>query len=326
MAHALRYPASRYRTETPPDLGTRAARERLSGPGLKAFFNIAARWKVRDEDARALLGGVTNGPFYEMKRKPDRMLDTDRLTRISYLIGIFKALHILHSRKARRRVGAPAEQQSDFQRRDAARLHDPRRVARHADRAPPARRAPRGMMLPPVTLVREFDTHRLVLSRHLPQGDSVLVAISDDDAHLQAIFELDTATNDRLLAGQQLLPGIGVEELVFGVPHAAVINAAFCHPHPLGSRFNGPSRGAWYAAFAIETSQAEVGFHKSVQLAEIGRFEDTVTYDDYMADFSADFTTFDRRRPRCAHVSRSRYAMSSLRRWPNVCWRRNLSV
>ena len=59
-----------------------------------------ARWKVRDEDARALLGGVTNGPFYEMKRKPDRMLDADRLTRISYLIGIFKALHILHSRSS----------------------------------------------------------------------------------------------------------------------------------------------------------------------------------------------------------------------------------
>lgn len=98
-AQALRYPASRYRMEAPPDLGTRGARERLSGPGLKAFFNIASRWKVRDEDARALLGGVTNGPFYEMKRKPDRVLDTDRLTRISYLIGIFKALHILHSRK-----------------------------------------------------------------------------------------------------------------------------------------------------------------------------------------------------------------------------------
>ena len=56
------------------------------------------RWKVRDEDARALLGGVTNGPFYEMKRNPARMLDADRLTRVSYLIGIFKALHILHSR------------------------------------------------------------------------------------------------------------------------------------------------------------------------------------------------------------------------------------
>lgn len=145
------------------------------------------------------------------------------------------------------------------------------------------------MKLPPVSLIRQFDTHRLVPSRHLPQSDSVLVGISDDDAHLQAIFELDAATNDRLLAGRRLLPGIGIDELVFGVPHAAVINAAFCHAHPLGNRFNGPHRGAWYAGFALETAQAEVGFHKSVQLAEIGRFEDTVTYDDYMADFSADF-------------------------------------
>src|SRR5215203_2365360 len=95
--HALRYPASRYRTETPPDLGSRAARERLSASGLKAFFNIASRWKLRDEDARALLGGVSNGPFYEMKRNPDRTLDADRLTRISYLVGIFKALGVLHS-------------------------------------------------------------------------------------------------------------------------------------------------------------------------------------------------------------------------------------
>ena len=55
-----------------------------------------ARWRVRDEDARGLLGGVTNGPFYEMKRNPDRTLDADRLTRISYLIGIFKALNVLH--------------------------------------------------------------------------------------------------------------------------------------------------------------------------------------------------------------------------------------
>jgi hypothetical protein len=94
----LKYPVTRYRTDVPVDLGARDARERLSAPALKAFFNIMARWKVRDEDARALLGGVSNGPFYEMKRNPDRVLDTDRLTRISYVIGIFKALHILHSR------------------------------------------------------------------------------------------------------------------------------------------------------------------------------------------------------------------------------------
>ncbi len=145
------------------------------------------------------------------------------------------------------------------------------------------------MGLPPLELVRQFDTHRLVPSRHLPGTDSVLVAIADDDAHLQAIFDLDAATNDRLLAGQRLMPGIGVEELVFGLPNAAIVNAAFCHPNPLGGRFNTPERGAWYSAFELETSQAEVGFHKSVQLAEIGRFDDSVTYDDYLADFSAEF-------------------------------------
>jgi hypothetical protein len=143
------------------------------------------------------------------------------------------------------------------------------------------------MARPRLTLVRQLDTHRLVPSRHLAHGDSVLAALADSAADLRAVFDLDAATNDRLLAAEQRLPGIGLEELVFAVPYAIVINAAFCHPHPLGARFNGPDRGAWYAAFELETSQAEVGFHKAVQLAEIGRFEDSVTYDDYLADFSA---------------------------------------
>jgi hypothetical protein len=145
------------------------------------------------------------------------------------------------------------------------------------------------MRLPPVTPVRQLDTHRLVPSRHSPRGESVLVRIADDDEHLQAIFELDAATNDRLLAENQHLPGIGPEELVFALPYARIVNAAFCHAHPLGARFNGPDRGAWYAAFAIGTAQAEVAFHKAVELAEIDRLEESVTYDDYLADFSAIF-------------------------------------
>jgi hypothetical protein len=141
------------------------------------------------------------------------------------------------------------------------------------------------MRLPPLTLVRQFDTHRLIPSRH---GDSVLSEVAAD-ADLPAVFELDAATNDRLLAARDALPGIGVDEMVFGVPFAAVVNAAFCHPHPLGGRFSGPDRGAWYAGFEVETSQAEVAFHRSVQLAEIGHFKDAVTCDDYLADFSANF-------------------------------------
>ena len=145
------------------------------------------------------------------------------------------------------------------------------------------------MAHPPVTLVRQFDTHRLVPSRYLPTGDSVLAVLAEDVADLQAIFALDLVTNDRLAAERQLLAGIGLEELVCAVPNATVINAAFCHAHPLGGRFNGPDRGAWYAGFELETSRREVAFHKSVQLAEIGRFEDSVTYDDFLADFSASF-------------------------------------
>jgi hypothetical protein len=166
------------------------------------------------------------------------------------------------------------------------------------------------MTLPPVSLVRQYDTHRLVPSRQLPTGDSVLVRLAEDVADLQAVFELDGATNDRLLAEHQRLPGIGIEELVFGVPHAAVVNATFCHAHPLGARFNGPYRGAWYAAFDVATSQAEVAFHKSVQLAEIGRFEDVATYDDYLADFSAELHDLRRARGARAWLAPDSYVTS----------------
>ncbi len=93
------YPATRYEASPPVDLTSKAERTRLSPSAVRAFFNIAARWGIRDEDARALLGGMSNGPYYEMKKNPDRVLDTDRLLRISYLIGIFKALNILYSRR-----------------------------------------------------------------------------------------------------------------------------------------------------------------------------------------------------------------------------------
>jgi hypothetical protein len=145
------------------------------------------------------------------------------------------------------------------------------------------------MKHPPINPIHQRDTHRLVPSKHLPRGDSVLTRIADDDEHLRAVFELDDATNDRLAAERGRLPGIGPEELLAGVPHASIVNAAFTHGHPLGSRFAGPDRGAWYAGFELETSQAEVAFHKSIELAEIGWPDESVTYDDYLSDVNAEF-------------------------------------
>lgn len=142
---------------------------------------------------------------------------------------------------------------------------------------------------PAVAHLRQLDTHRLIPSKYGDGGDSVLVRIADDDAHLAGIFDLDHATNDRLRAENDLLPGIGIDELVFGVPFHSIVNAAFCHAHPLGARFNGPDRGAWYAGSALETSQAEIAWHKTVELAEIDWWQESVTYDDYLADFGGDW-------------------------------------
>ena len=143
------------------------------------------------------------------------------------------------------------------------------------------------MTLPRTSLVRRHDTHRLIPAKY--SEESVLTRIAEDDAHLADIFDLDNATNDRLLAENNLLPGIRSHELVFGVPYFRIVNAAFCHAQPLGSRFNGPERGAWYAAFDLRTSQAEVAFHKTVELAEVDWFDEEITYDEYLADFSAAF-------------------------------------
>ena len=148
---------------------------------------------------------------------------------------------------------------------------------------------PAAAPLPPVTQLKRNNTHRLIPSQYSERADSVLSRIADDDDHLRDLFDLDIATNDRALAENSWRTGIGPEELVFGVPYFRTVNAAFTHAHPMGSRFNGPERGAWYAGFELRTSQAEVIFHKTVEFAEINRFDQSVTYDDYLADFTGQF-------------------------------------
>jgi uncharacterized protein (DUF2384 family) len=86
------------RWASPVDLSDREVQEKLSPAAVRAFFSLASHWKLRDEDARALLGGISNGSFYQLKRAP-KTLDQDKLTRISLLVGMFKALNILYSTK-----------------------------------------------------------------------------------------------------------------------------------------------------------------------------------------------------------------------------------
>jgi hypothetical protein len=145
-------------------------------------------------------------------------------------------------------------------------------------------------MPPGTNHVQQDDTHRLIPSRYTENGESVLRRIAQDDDHLHDLFEIDGATNERLLGEANRLPGISVHELVFGVPNFHIINASFTHTRPEGSRFNGPDRGAWYAGFSLTTSQTEVAFHYAQGLREVNWKEsETVDYRDYLADFRADF-------------------------------------
>lgn len=142
----------------------------------------------------------------------------------------------------------------------------------------------------PTTPIDRRNTHRLIPAQYADGGVSVLHRLTDDPDILEGIFELDNATNDRLLAESRLAPGIDERELVFGIPAYRIINAAFCHPAPGGARFNSPDRGAWYAGFEVQTSQAEVAYHRKLWLQETNWDEvDESEYLDYLADFRAEF-------------------------------------
>ncbi|HEY0784644.1 MAG TPA: antitoxin Xre/MbcA/ParS toxin-binding domain-containing protein [Acidobacteriaceae bacterium] len=91
------YPDTLYGPPDFPNLGAMEDRQRLSPAALRAFLRIMSRWGVRDEDARVLLREVSNGTYYQWKQDGVKLLDQDRLMRVSYLIGIFKALNILFS-------------------------------------------------------------------------------------------------------------------------------------------------------------------------------------------------------------------------------------
>jgi hypothetical protein len=145
-------------------------------------------------------------------------------------------------------------------------------------------------VLPRLSDVSRDDTHRLIPFRYSDKDESVLTRLTDDPDDLNALFELEGATNDRLLGEAGLLPGISVRELVFGLSYSHIVNAAFTHTRPFGNRFSGPDRGAWYASFSRQTSELEVAYHKSKELQEIKWAQEEIfVYTDFLADFRGKF-------------------------------------
>ena len=138
-----------------------------------------------------------------------------------------------------------------------------------------------------VTHIAQDRTVRLVSTARL-RDPVLLKLVAESD--LDALAEIEGATSARLRTQEVGADHLDRRELVFGIPHAHFINAAFSYWLPRSwNRFNGPGRGAWYAALALETSVAEVSFHMERELANVGDFNAVVDYAELLASFIGDF-------------------------------------
>jgi uncharacterized protein (DUF2384 family) len=81
-----------YAFDSVPDLSTLSDRQRFSPSAIKGYFAILDKWRLDPDAGAALLGGIPRASFYKLKKTPTTQ---DALTRISYVVGIYKALHIL---------------------------------------------------------------------------------------------------------------------------------------------------------------------------------------------------------------------------------------
>jgi len=81
---------------TPPaSLDSAEDRERLTGPGLRTFFNIADDWGITTDQQRILLGGISKSSLHDWKAGNASALSRDQLERVSLVLGIYKAMALL---------------------------------------------------------------------------------------------------------------------------------------------------------------------------------------------------------------------------------------
>jgi hypothetical protein len=80
-----------------PDTSTAKAMDRkdLTGPALRTFFRIAEAWNLQEQEQMRLLGLESRSTFQSWKRGAVAAIPKDALERISYVLGIYKGLHIL---------------------------------------------------------------------------------------------------------------------------------------------------------------------------------------------------------------------------------------
>lgn len=82
-------------------------RRDLTGPALRTFFRIAEAWKLQEQEQMRLLGLESRSTFQSWKRGSVSSIPKDALERISYILGIYKGLHVLLPKTADEWVRKP---------------------------------------------------------------------------------------------------------------------------------------------------------------------------------------------------------------------------
>jgi RES domain-containing protein len=118
----------------------------------------------------------------------------------------------------------------------------------------------------------------------------VLASLADTADELAELAEIEAATSSRMRAQVSGISGLSPKELVYDVPHAHFINASFAYAKPREpNRFNGETRGAWYAALVVETCLAEIAFHMSEFLGHAGVYDAVADYAEMFCSISGEF-------------------------------------
>ncbi len=143
-------------------------------------------------------------------------------------------------------------------------------------------------MLEGLAVVREAfrRTVRLVSSARLrPPVLEALVAADE----IEALAEIEGATSARLIAQERGTEGVDRQELVYGIPYAAFVNASFAYAKPLQPNRFSARRGAWYAALDVTTCMREVAYHTADFLAKSGELKGVVEYAEMFASMAGEF-------------------------------------
>jgi hypothetical protein len=96
LAAPTRYPASRFESQAWVDLRDPAEQRRLTPAAVRGVARLAEAWQLTVPQTCTLLGDVSPSTWHAWSKRPPRTLGVDRLTRASFLLGIYAGLHVLY--------------------------------------------------------------------------------------------------------------------------------------------------------------------------------------------------------------------------------------